>query len=87
MQDHDSHDRNDYAAGELTMEAKFVKLADHWIAHNSDHAATYRKWAGTVREMGYPEAAERLEEAAELTRSINRKFEAAAQAVGSKRSG
>ncbi len=68
--DHDSHD-------EIPFDEKLVKLISHWIKHNEDHASNYRNWAEKAKANGKSEAAGQLEEAAEMSLTINEKFEAA----------
>jgi len=58
-----------------------IKLLEHWIKHNHDHAATYRNWAQKAKEKGRPETAALLEDAAEMTDRISKKFEEAAGSV------
>jgi hypothetical protein len=36
--DHDSH-------SEMPFDEKLLKLLNHWIKHNEDHALNYRNWA------------------------------------------
>ncbi|MCG6906489.1 MAG: hypothetical protein LJE63_07680 [Desulfobacteraceae bacterium] len=85
--DHDPHDHHHHphhhAAEQpaLSFQEKFLKLLEHWLQHNADHAAGYRDWADRARENGLPDAAALLEEAAAMTLEINRKFEAAAKAA------
>ena len=68
--DHDSHD-------EMPFDEKLMKLLSHWIKHNEDHALNYRNWAEKAKANDRAEAAELLEEAAEMSLTINKKFEAA----------
>jgi rubrerythrin len=60
---------------------KLKKLLEHWLSHNVDHAENYRKWAAIAREEGMEQAAAILEEAAELTISLNSKFSKAAESI------
>ncbi len=68
--DHDSHD-------EIPFDEKLIKLLSHWIKHNEDHALNYRNWAEKAKANGKSETAGLLEEAAEMSLTINEKFEAA----------
>jgi hypothetical protein len=68
--DHDAHD-------EIPFDEKLKKLLDHWIKHNEDHALNYRKWAEKAKVNGKSDAAGLLEEAADMSLTINEKFEAA----------
>ena len=73
--DHDSHD-------EMPFDEKLVKLLSHWIKHNQDHALNYRNWAEKAKTNDKGQAAELLEEAAEMSLIINEKFEAALAELG-----
>lgn len=81
--DHDHHHHHHHHPAEepspLSFRQKFLKLLEHWLKHNDDHAAGYRDWAARARENGLTDAAALLEEAAGMTLEINRKFEAAAK--------
>jgi len=68
--DHDSHE-------EMPFDDKLVKLLSHWIKHNEDHALNYRNWAEKAKTNGNGQVAELLEEAAEMSLTINEKFETA----------
>ena len=64
-----------------------IKLLEHWIGHNDDHAESYRNWADKARAEGLGEAAGLLEEAAEATLAITETFRQAAQVIGRRQSG
>ena len=68
---HDHHHDDDKV---LTFEEKFVKLLEHWIKHNEDHADTYRKWMGKVEGSKVAGAYEVLNKAAAMTEMINNEF-------------
>ena len=68
--DHDSHE-------EMPFDDKLLKLLSHWIKHNEDHALNYRNWAEKAKINGNGQVAELLEEAAEMSLTINEKFETA----------
>jgi hypothetical protein len=68
--DHDSHE-------EIAFDDKLVKLLSHWIKHNEDHALNYRNWAEKAKTNGNGLVAGLLEEAAEMSLTINEKFETA----------
>ena len=61
----------------LSFDEKMIKLLEHWIKHNDDHAQTYRDWAQKAKEKKKNKAAAMLEDAAEMTLSISKKFELA----------
>lgn len=65
----------------MSFADRMEKLLDHWLEHNTDHAATYRQWAEKARENGMDAVAAQLEEAARMTLEINETFSAAAQSL------
>jgi hypothetical protein len=75
---HLPHSQGHHGTGEeLAPRAKLVKLLEHWMRHNEEHARTYRQWAETAGAQSMPAVAGCLEEAAAATVAINRQFEAA----------
>ncbi|MEI6262997.1 MAG: hypothetical protein WCR46_24280 [Deltaproteobacteria bacterium] len=82
-QDHDHHHHHHHhdVQIEMSFEEKMVKLLDHWIRHNDDHAGTYRGWAIKARENHLDAAADLLDEAARMTIAISSRFEAALAAL------
>ncbi|UCF93723.1 MAG: hypothetical protein JSW39_06075 [Desulfobacterales bacterium] len=68
----------------MAFHEKLVKLLQHWKKHNQDHATTYRNWAENAKANNMAEAAAALEEAADLTVSINAKFERALRLIKSR---
>ena len=73
--DHHHHDHD--SQEEMPFDEKLIKLLNHWIKHNEDHALNYRNWAEKAKTNDKGQAAELLEEAAEMSLTINEKFEAA----------
>ena len=70
---HEHHHHN--ATSELTFHEKTVKILEHWIKHNIDHAENYTKWANDVKDNNIDSiVSELLKEAADLTLAINDKF-------------
>ena len=61
----------------LSFDEKMIKLLEHWIRHNEDHVRTYRDWAQKAKEKNMKEVAQLLEDVAEMTLLINKKFESA----------
>jgi ferric-dicitrate binding protein FerR (iron transport regulator) len=43
---------------------RLQKKLEHWIAHNKDHAESFRKAAREAEELGLVEVSKRLNEAA-----------------------
>ena len=74
-----THEHDHNTPGALSFGEKMVKLFDHWIKHNEDHASNYRDWAAKATAENMPETAALLEEAAEMTRQISEKFENSGQ--------
>jgi G3E family GTPase len=71
-----NHDHHKEKSGvELSREERMVKRLEHWIKHNKDHAQTYRDWVEVLQENGYIDSVPLLENAAEMTLLINKKFE------------
>ncbi len=75
--DHEHHP----PTGELSFEEKMAKRIEHWLKHNTDHADTYREWAGKARQNGMTEIGDLLDEIADKTLALNARFEAAAKLV------
>jgi hypothetical protein len=61
----------------LSFDEKMIKLIEHWIKHNDVHAQTYRDWAQKAKEKNKNKTALVLEDVAEMTLSISKKFELA----------
>lgn len=78
--DHD-HDHHHEPQSPLSFDQKLAKLLDHWIKHNDDHAENYRDWAAKAKENNMPAVSALLEDAAEITLTISRKFEEAGKVV------
>ena len=78
--DHAHHHHHDIKS-DLTFTEKLIKLLDHWVKHNEDHADTYKDWAEKAKDNELTEIAELLEEVHDLTLQINDKFRQAAAKV------
>ena len=76
---HHHHDHEIQSS--LSFDEKIIKLLEHWIKHNDDHAQTYRDWAQKAQEKNKIKTALMLEEAAEMTLSISKKFESAKKLI------
>lgn len=68
------HDHGAQSQTALSFEGKLVKLFDHWIHHNEDHAENYREWAVKAKEAGLGDVGNILESAADLTEKMSRLF-------------
>ncbi len=79
MTHHQQHDHE--LQSTLSFDEKMIKLLEHWIKHNDDHAGTYRDWAQKAKEKNMPGASSLIEDAAEMTLMISKKFEEAAALI------
>ena len=85
MTHHHHHDHHDHEVkSELTFDEKLIKLLEHWLKHNDDHAGTYRDWAEKARQHQLEAVGVLLEDVCDLTADINAKFESAAKLVREK---
>ncbi len=85
VHDHDHHQPDhQHGTTEMTFEEKIIKLLEHWIKHNDDHAKTYRGWADQAKENHLEEIAAIIEEAAEMNLAVNEKFEQAKAMIQSR---
>lgn len=75
--DHDSN-------GEMPFDEKLLKLLNHWIKHNEEHALNYRNWAEKAKANGREEAGAVLGEAAEISLTVNQRFQKALALIGEK---
>ena len=81
MTHHHHHHHDHEIKSTLSFDEKMIKLLEHWIKHNEDHAKTYRDWAEKAKEKNMGEAGQLLEDAAEMTGMISKKFEAAGEII------
>jgi hypothetical protein len=65
------HRQDDFS---LSFEDKLIKLLDHWIRHNEEHARNYREWARKANENRLGEIGRLLEAAADMTAQADAKF-------------
>ena len=85
QEEHYHHHHHHHHAGHTHGETKtepddLVKLRillPHWIEHNEDHAAGFRRWVAKARELGREETAQRIEEAVERMMTCNQALAAA----------
>jgi len=75
MSHHHSHDHQSHAA--LSEKDKLIKMIDHWIQHNLEHANSYREWARRAEGLGHSEVAQILEEIAGEATLQNERMEKA----------
>ena len=74
---HHHHSHSHDVASNLTFEEKMIKLLEHWIKHNEDHAGTYADWAIKAEKEGFEVVGNLLNEATRVTRTVTTSFEAA----------
>ena len=68
---------HDHPSTELSFDEKLIKLLEHWIRHNQEHAKTYGDWAEKAAADSKGEVSILLNEAVSLSMDLNRKFEKA----------
>lgn len=68
---------HDHPSTELSFDEKLIKLLEHWIRHNQEHAKTYGDWAEKAAAGSKGEVSILLNEAVSLSMDLNRKFEKA----------
>lgn len=78
--DHEHHHHHEIKS-DLTFKEKLIKLLDHWVKHNQDHAETYRDWAEKAKDNELSEVGGLLDEVHALTMQINEKFKQAAAKI------
>ena len=54
-----------------------IKMIEHWIQHNQDHAKSYREWAQRAEEQGRHEVCQILQAIADSTVQQNESMEKA----------
>lgn len=69
-----NHDHHHEVHSNLSFKEKLIKLLEHWIKHNEDHAGTYTDWANKAKVNDMNQASVFLEDATEMTLQINKKF-------------
>ena len=74
-QHHSGH--NDNSPAGLAFDDKLIRLLEHWIRHNQEHAQTYSDWAEKAAADSKGEVAILLKEAVSLSMDLQRKFEQA----------
>jgi hypothetical protein len=77
--EHHHHDHPNDVQSSMSFDEKLAKLFEHWIKHNEDHAKTYKEWAKKAAAEDRATVASLLDEAADMTLQISKKFEAAAK--------
>ena len=75
--DHGRHHHHEIKS-DLTFTEKMIKLLDHWVKHNEDHAGTYKDWAERAKAHQLTEIGVLLDDVHALTLQINVKLHQAA---------
>ena len=81
MTHHHHHEHHGEQPADLSFEERMVKLLDHWVRHNDDHAGSYRDWAAKAQDGQMPQVAELLRDAADLTMQISERFQQAVRHI------
>ncbi len=71
-----SHEHGSSSTTPSEME-KLVKIMEHWIGHNEDHARSYREWAARAEQLGQEQVARILQAVADDTLQQNRQMSTA----------
>lgn len=74
---HNEHAHSDNEGASLSFEEKLVKLLEHWIIHNKEHNENYKKWSDAAADHGYNNISALIEEAADISLNLNKRFEQA----------
>ena len=75
MNHHNHHeDKHIEDQGRLSEREKLGKLLEYWIKHNEEHARSYLEWSKKADGEGLKDVVSLLEEACEITMSINQLF-------------
>ena len=61
----------------LSEKEKLSRLLEYWAQHNQEHAKTYLEWSKKADGQGLKDVVRLLEEASDLTMSINQLFKRA----------
>ena len=72
---HGHRDHHESAQSTLSFEEQMIKLLEHWIKHNEEHAASFRNWAEKAHKNGLEKINPLLKDAAKMTVLISEKFE------------
>jgi hypothetical protein len=66
----------------MNDQEKVRVLLPHWIEHNAEHAAEFRRWAEKVRAAGQEEVAEEIALAAKELEWVNEALSSALEKLG-----
>lgn len=70
------HDHSAVEASSTPSEKdKLVKMVEHWVHHNEEHARSYHDWAQRAHQLGLDDVRALLEQIADDTQLQTRNFE------------
>lgn len=78
-----THNHNHDIKSDLTFNEKTIKILEHWINHNHEHAENYKKWANDTKGK-MDDVSVLLKDASDMTLAINTKFEQAVTLIKGK---
>ncbi len=78
---HDHHHHHHDVKSDLTFEDKLIKLLEHWLKHNADHAGTYRDWAERARTNNLSQVGDLLDQVSDMSVDLNDKFREALELI------
>ncbi len=58
----------------LTEHDKLLRMLEHWLRHNEEHATSYEMWSGRAKSLGEEEVQALLMEMANEARRQNEKL-------------
>jgi hypothetical protein len=77
-----NHNHDHDIESTLSFDEKMIKLLEHWIKHNDDHAETYKDWAKKAKEKNMDKAGALLEDDAYDQQKIRRSGRYHPQLIG-----
>ena len=80
---HSHHSHEEHSHASPSDSEKLIKMIEHWIHHNQDHASSYREWARRAEEQGHQEVCQILQSVADGSVQQNESMEKALQLLRS----
>ncbi len=86
MSQHEHHhhgSESEHHQHEIPMDdkARLVKMIEHWIHHNEDHARSFADWAQRAERLEARQACDCLQEAVAMMERLNQRFREALQSL------
>ncbi len=78
-----NHSHHHDVKSDLTFEDKLIKLLEHWLKHNADHAETYRAWANRARTNNLSQVGALLDEVSAMSVDMDDRFKKALDLIQS----